>query len=331
MTVEPWLWLLAGFVLTLIGTGLARRYALRRQLLDHPDARRNHQTATARGGGIAILGTLLATAGMLAILHPAHTRTMVWMAASMLLVGGIGWWDDHRPLSAWLRLLVHLLAGLCLVAGGWGAGWPAWLLAAAVVLALVLINFWNFMDGIDGIAASQATVLALIIAAFCAGGWPAFFLALAGASSGFLAWNFPKARIFMGDVGSGLLGVTIAWGWAVATGATPLAGLLLLFPLAPFLVDPGLTLLLRIFRRERWWQAHSSHSYQIAARARGSHVPVTLAYLTVTGLGALLALVLKERGATFILPILGAWYIASAIMWRALRSPSKDRTDRSHA
>src|SRR5690606_19676282 len=132
-------WMLAGTVLGAVVTALARAYALRRRLIDLPGERRSHQAATPRGGGVSIVLVLLAGAGL-------------------LLVAGIGWLDGHRPLPAWPRLCVHALSAALLAAAAWSRGGDALDVSVAFASALVLVNVWNFMDGIDGIAAMQALV-----------------------------------------------------------------------------------------------------------------------------------------------------------------------------
>ena len=327
-----WAWGIAAMLATIIGTGLARRYALRKALLDQPGERRNHVVATPRGGGIAMLVVLLAATGFLALRYPADAVVMGLLALSMFLVGGIGWWDDHRPLSVRLRLGTHALASACLLAAGLLQGWPVWVSLLGALAALALINIWNFMDGIDGIAASQAMVVAVVIGLWTVAPWAPFSFALAGAALGFLCWNFPRARIFMGDVGSGILGIALAWGWMALAAQDGRLAWLLLFPLGPFLTDAGLTLARRILRGERWWQAHSSHSYQLLARRLGAHVPVTTGYFAVSVIGAGIAFGCRQAQVTtaFILPALLAWYMALVIIWRAVRSPAAmDKVDRS--
>ena len=116
------LWLSTGLVLGFAATWLARRYALRRQLIDQPGARRSHQEATPRGGGIAIVLVLLVALVALAAQSPARIRELALAGAGLVLVAGIGWIDDHRPLSATLRLCVHVLAAGLLCTARWLAG-----------------------------------------------------------------------------------------------------------------------------------------------------------------------------------------------------------------
>ncbi|HZW17552.1 MAG TPA: glycosyltransferase family 4 protein [Luteimonas sp.] len=314
-------WLALLFVASLAGTVAARRYAIRRDLLDHPGERRSHVVATPRGGGIGIVVAMLGALGLLAWWNPAQALPMALAATGLLLVSGIGWIDDHRPLTPWSRLAVHAVASVLLAAVAYGAGgqWVCVLLAFA--LCMVLVNIWNFMDGIDGIAALQALVVAAAIALLAndaAARWIA--LALAAACFGFLPLNLPRARIFLGDVGSGALGYLLALAMVlVATGGgqatSPAAWVLLLLPPSAFFLDASLTLLVRMLRGERWWTPHVGHLYQRAAREVGRHWPVTLAYAAWAMVAGGLAFAIRDRPETFIMCSGIAWYLGGGILW----------------
>jgi UDP-N-acetylmuramyl pentapeptide phosphotransferase/UDP-N-acetylglucosamine-1-phosphate transferase len=310
-------WAVSCFAIALAGTWLARRYALRAALLDHPGERRSHAVATPRGGGIAIVAAVAPMLVALCLSGAATRAVFAPVAAGWLLVAGVGWLDDHRPLPPAPRLVVHAAAAALLAwalhAGGAGPG----VAAAGFVLALALVNVWNFMDGIDGLAASQALVAAAAYALF-AGGGPVLWLgtALAAACAGFLPFNLPRARIFLGDVGSGALGYLLAVLAALCLPATGWAGAsLLALPLLAFGVDASLTLGRRILRGERWWEPHVQHAYQSQARRRG-HGPVTAGYLGVAFAASALMLSAKDSSpaammsATAIAAALacGAWW-----------------------
>jgi len=285
---------LAGLV-GLIGTWAMRAYALRRDLLDHPNARSSHVVPTPRGGGIAIVaGFCLATTAW-ALGSDGERAALLWLAIvpPALLVAVVGFVDDHRPLSARARLIAHF------VAAAWTVGlfgglpslpWPSGALpvglaggALAVIATVWCLNLYNFMDGIDGIAASEAVFVTLAAAVLGGAAAPAFvpLLALAAAAAGFLAFNWPPARIFMGDAGSGFLGLVLASLLLSlhVSGHLPIgAGLILL---GTFLADATVTLLVRLLRGERLHEAHRSHAYQRATRRFGGHRPVTLAVLAI--------------------------------------------------
>jgi UDP-N-acetylmuramyl pentapeptide phosphotransferase/UDP-N-acetylglucosamine-1-phosphate transferase len=312
-------WLTLHFAIGLLGTCAARRYALRAALIDQPGERRSHHTATPRGGGVSIVVAMLVAASWLAFLHPQQVAWLAGFAVGLVLVAAAGAVDDHRPLSPWLRLAVHALASGALACGYFIAFGD--LLAASVTFALAigLTNVWNFMDGIDGLAASQAALVAAALAMFMAGPPQWLALALCAACVGFLPWNFPRARIFLGDVGSGSLGFGVATLCGLAVAARSPGWPLLLLPLSAFLVDAALTLAGRMLRGERWWTPHVMHAYQIWAKRWGRHVPVTLAYAAWTVTGAALWWFFSGHSIAVITLLLTGWYTISAFAWRGLR------------
>lgn len=286
-------------------TGWLRRYALKRSLMDIPNARSSHSMPTPRGGGVAIVGSFLAVSTVLAALGPGVGRDFVSLAGAGALVATLGFMDDHGHIAARWRLLGHFSAGLwalCWLGGmpdlvlPWGTLEAGWLLGAVGLLYLVwMLNLYNFMDGIDGIASVQALTCCLgVCVAYALGGQGELIglpLLLAAAVAGFLLWNFPRAKIFMGDAGSGFLGITLAvlslqgahrdpqwlWVWLIMMGV--------------FIVDASFTLIRRLLRGDKVYEAHRSHGYQFASRHFGSHLPVTLA-VALINLGWLLPIVL---------------------------------------
>jgi Fuc2NAc and GlcNAc transferase len=281
----------AAFAVGAIATGLMRRYALRRNLLDVPNLRSSHESPTPRGGGVAIVIAFFAAALLLVFLGLMEARIF-----AALLIGGsaialVGYLDDRRHLRVRVRLGVHLASALfaVIMLGGipesalarWGLHgfWIGGVLA--VLLIVWTTNLFNFMDGIDGIAGSEAVFLgsAGALLNWSHGGEPgltATMLCLAAASLGFLRWNWPPARIFMGDVGSGFLGFTLAVLGLAANqlGTIPFEawGILGGF----FFVDATVTLLRRVARGDQWFEAHRMHAYQRLARRWQAHLPVTL-------------------------------------------------------
>jgi Fuc2NAc and GlcNAc transferase len=268
--------LVAVFVLSWGLTGAVRRYALQRDLLDHPNARSSHEVPTPRGGGLAIVAAF--SIGLFVLVTRDWTDAgLVWvLLPPALMVAAVGFLDDHGHVRRTYRLLIHL------VAAGWCAwwllpDWPPWALVLVTPGLAWFVNLYNFMDGIDGIAASEAIFLAGATAALgLLSGMLALAIVgsvLAAASAGFLVWNRPPARIFLGDVGSGFLGLTIG---AVLLGAAADTGNPWPWLLLPsiFVVDASVTLVKRVLRGERFYEAHRSHAYQIAAR-RWGHSKVT--------------------------------------------------------
>ncbi len=271
-------------------THAARRYALRRDLLDHPGQRRSHSMPTPRGGGIGIAVVCALGAIWLAWTNPASRAPLLAFAGGTALIAGIGALDDHRPQPVRLRLLVHAFAAALYVLAllGWpiaASDWGTWLLAT--ILLIGLVNIWNFMDGIDGLAASQALLAAAALAVVGSGDWRLLAVLLAGAAAGFLPFNAPRARIFLGDVGSGALGFALGALLLAAVAQQRLhwSGALLL--ISAFGLDAGLTLLKRVAQGRAWWRAHREHLYQWLVRRGRSHARVTLVYAGWTGLAAL--------------------------------------------
>lgn len=314
-------WFVLFAVIGAAGTWLARAYALQRRLLDQPGERRSHRVATPRGGGIAIVLALSIAIAAMVVRQPREVVLLVCAGFGLLLVAGIGWVDDHRPLSPWSRLAVHTVAAGWLAVGFYLSGRGGDIAIAVFLLSLVLVNIWNFMDGIDGLAATQAALVSAVFA-FVAGSSLAIHLGLAliAALSGFLPFNFPRAKIFLGDVGSGALGFALALMAGLSMDAVPVAAWPLLFlPLSAFLLDAGLTLLSRIVRRERWWRPHVEHAYQCWARQADSHVPVTAGYAAWT-LSAGLAMVwLRGVDPIGIAMAVLVWSVLGYGLWSWLR------------
>ncbi len=313
--LPPFGWLLC-LIAALAGSAWALRYARREQVLDHPEERSNHAMPTPRGGGIAMVAVMAGMLAWAAYAHDSRRLVLLAMLAGLALVGAVGWLDDHRPIPARTRLAVHVFAAVLVAVAMIASGWPAWIALLGFAAIPVLVNIWNFMDGIDGIAATQAMVwgfaLLLWTPAALAGG---IGLALAMACLGFLPFNFPRARVFMGDVGSGALGFLIAGSGLLLVREQGSAASGSLCVVAPFLVDAGLTLAKRIWRRECWWQAHSQHAYQRLARAWGSHATVTAIYLVLAASGAVLGWMLKFQEAMVTVSFITLWYIGLAALW----------------
>jgi Fuc2NAc and GlcNAc transferase len=299
-----------------------RRAALARGLLDVPNARSSHSVPTPRGGGLAIV--LAATGGFLALyaLHALPTRLLVALCGGGIAVAAVGFIDDRGALPARIRIAVHIAAAIWAVI--WLGGLPAlrtgssvmelgWTGDVLAVLGVVwTLNLFNFMDGIDGIAASEAIIVSagggsLMLSAGLPPQVPAAALVFAAACSGFLPWNWPRARIFMGDVGSGYLGYTIAVLAIAATGDSPVFAWVWLLLGGAFFVDATVTLARRILRGEQPHVAHRSHAYQWLARRWGSHRPVTLAVIAVNMLWLLPSAWLAANYPPFAL-----WILAGA-------------------
>lgn len=283
------------FVFSWFMTWGLRRYALRFSLLDIPNHRSSHVIPVPRGAGLAIVLSFLIGLAFLnysGLLAASLTNMFV---ISGLLVALFGFLDDLYTVSARNRIVVHFIAAA--FALYWLGGMPAvtvfgWIFSPGIminVLAAVylvwLLNLYNFMDGIDGLAGVEALTVCLggALLYWFAGNFALMILPLILAASvaGFLYWNMPPARIFMGDVGSGFLGIILGvlsiqaagfqapffWSWLILLGV--------------FIVDATLTLLRRVFFREGVFEAHRNHAYQYASRHFNSHLRVTLAVLAL--------------------------------------------------
>ncbi|UVJ42784.1 glycosyltransferase family 4 protein [Pseudomonas sp. LS1212] len=285
-------WLVPCVILmSLLMTAVLRRYALAKSMLDIPNARSSHVVPTPRGGGVAIVLAFLASIAVLGYSARIDSAALIALAGSGGIVALIGFMDDHGHIAARWRLLGHF--GAAAWALFWLGGFPAvdvagysvdlgWLGAILAAFYLVwLLNLYNFMDGIDGIASVEAICACLGICLIC---WGAGFeqlilppLLLAMAVAGFLFWNFPPARIFMGDAGSGFLGIVLGVLSLQAAWASTQLFWCWLILLGVFIVDATYTLLRRLARGEKVYEAHRSHAYQFASRRHGKHLPVTLA------------------------------------------------------
>ncbi|MBS0579571.1 MAG: glycosyltransferase family 4 protein [Proteobacteria bacterium] len=278
-------------------TYLMRRFALAHGILDLPNARSSHTTATPRGGGLAIVATTTLALLVLAVLGIVPLNLCMALLVGGVAVAAVGFLDDRRRLAPRWRLAVHTFAAMWAVA--WVGGLDAvqvgqsvvhlgWVGKALAVLGVVwVVNLFNFMDGIDGLAAGEALFVACAGALLAAGagssGVAAAAWVFAWACAGFLVWNWPPARIFLGDVGSGYLGYVVIV-LALAESTTRPTAIWEWFILGSlFFVDSTLTLLRRLFRGERVYEAHRQHAYQRLSRRWGSHLRVTC---LVLGIGA---------------------------------------------
>ncbi len=285
------------FALTCVLTNGFRRYALKKGVIDIPNARSSHSIPTPRGGGISIVVGYLALLSFLWF----QQKIAFEVAASIFIGGGlvalIGFWDDHRHINPKWRFLAHVTAALAslLLIGQFpqislgnlsiDMGWLA--LPFLTVSLVWLLNLFNFMDGIDGIAGVEAISIAggAAVILFLNGvddfSWMLFSLVCC--VSGFLVWNWPPARIFMGDACSGFLGFLLGLLAIISSASYPesinLWSWVILFGV--FIVDATWTLIRRIIGGKKWYEAHRSHAYQILSRRYGSHKKITVGVLLI--------------------------------------------------
>lgn len=279
------------FLATYLLTGYFRYYALKNRLMDIPNERSSHEVPTPRGGGVAIALVLTVFFTALSFVEPDIQQSLlaiIFACAGICLVGLV---DDHRHVSARWRLLVHF-SGISLALVMMGGVPPievydvsveaGFIGSVLIVTGLVwLLNLFNFMDGIDGIA-SVETITSGLALAFLS--WmvvpdsmiwvPPLFMACS--VLGFLIWNFPPAKIFMGDAGSGFIGALLGLLAVHAAWESPVLLWCWVIMLAVFVVDASVTLARRLIALEPVYKPHRSHAYQNASRLYRSHLPVTL-------------------------------------------------------
>lgn len=274
-------------------TAILRHYTLTKNLLDVPNDRSSHSTPTPRGGGVAIVIVFLIGLSCLWAMSLLDDKAFVAFMVAGLWVAIIGFIDDHNHIAAGWRLMAHFCAAGWLLF--WLGGLPPLIMSgteidlgwAGHLLALVclvwLLNLYNFMDGIDGIAGIEAVTVCLGGAVLyglsdASGSEWQLPLVLMAAVIGFLFWNFPRARIFMGDAGSGFIGLVLGGFTIQVAWVAPELFWSWLILLAAFIVDATITLLRRIVRGDKFYQAHRNHAYQHASRKIGAHLPVSLAF-----------------------------------------------------
>lgn len=311
------------------GTGLMRRWLLARQILDQPNARSSHHIPVPRGGGMAVI---FAITVMLLLLgpHDIIAGEFGLILGVSLVLAGISFWDDLRGLPVWVRLLSHaaaVVAGvLVLPQSGVFQGWLPLSLDRIVVglLWVWFINLYNFMDGIDGLAALETLAISfglVIVSVLASKSVDLRSVIIAGAAVGFLIWNFPPAKIFLGDVGSVALGYLLGYLLLMlaSQGAWAAAVILPMY----YVVDATITLLQRGLRGEKIWQAHREHAYQKAVIQGSSHGAVigqiTLCNIFLVVLAGLTVITSPRVDIVLV----GFAFGLSVILWRHLSRQRK--------
>lgn len=265
-------------------TGLVLRMLTRKRILDLPNARSSHDAPKPRGGGLAVVPVIL-----LSWLGAAFWFDVLSSNLALVLIGAMGlalisWRDDLKNLAALPRILAHTVAvGVCLYGARdmgpvfQGLLPPLWDRLLAGLIWLWFINAFNFMDGIDGISGVESGAIGIglfltgvVLTGLSPGVLPP--LLLAAASAGFLVWNWPPSKLFLGDVGSVPLGFLLGWlllAWAAQGYWAPA-----ILP-AYYFADATITLARRALRGAKIWHAHREHFYQRAILGGASHGQVT--------------------------------------------------------
>lgn len=317
---------IAAALVTWAITGFVRSHAVRNAMLDIPNQRSSHSAPTPRGGGAAIAGVILCTVAVAAIAGYLPVRLAIALFGGGALVAVIGWLDDRHNVNAAWRAIAHFCAA------GWAIFWLGGIEyirfghlgviagplgnAVAVLAIAWMTNLYNFMDGIDGLAATETICVGAVggVVLFLGGaaGLAIVSIALAGAGTGFLVWNRTPARIFMGDVGSGFLGFTFATVALAAHKTAMIPAIVWVLLLLVFIGDSTVTLFRRVLHGEPWHVAHRLHAYQRLAQSGFSHPQVVARVLALNLLLAAAAVVVFLRPSMAWPMLLSGLVIAAA-------------------
>lgn len=301
----------AAVLFFLLRTGLAWRLAT-----DVPNDRSLHARPTPRVGGWGV--------SPVAGIAIAVAAPRLWpVAVAALCLALISQIDDRRGLPARVRFAAHVAAA-CAVLAVYGAALPLWAFAMLAVSLVWLVNLYNFMDGADGLAGGMALfgfagyAIAALVARHASLELAWACAAVAGAAAGFLGFNFHPARVFLGDAGSIPLGFLAGalglWGWLAEVW--PMWFPAMVF--APFIADASVTLVRRLVRGERFWQAHREHYYQRMVRSGLGHRRTALYWYAVMGAGIMLALAGLRLPFGWQWAVAVAWFIVLALFGVAI-------------
>lgn len=259
-------------VVTAVLTSLYRRYLLKNSLLDKPNARSSHIIPTPRGGGVVFMAVGIVYALIYGVVN--EQSLYIHLSGLLATLTFLGFMDDRLNLSAKSRLLIQMVIiglGLYLLLPTgftlFDGFLPQWLLYGLLFFGLVwYVNLYNFMDGIDGISGLQTLAILTGLSLFYFYHTP-ILLIFAAVTLGFLVWNFPPAKIFMGDSGSVPLGFLTGFLLVLFAGQNQQDLIIALILPLYYIMDATITLLKRIVRREKIWEAHRSHFYQMVTNA----------------------------------------------------------------
>lgn len=334
IVITDWWEPVAALLIAGIGAGFTLWYSRHAGLVDMPNQRSSHTVPTPKGGGVALVAAVLAVMALVVSESaPAGAPVYALISAAALALAVVGWLDDRSHVAVPQRFLVHLLAGVALgvfvnlihpLPGVLNLLWIGWW----IFWTIASINIVNFMDGIDGMMATQGLIYGVFLFALLSPNsvGARYGLILGAACLGFLLWNWAPAKIFMGDVGSGPLGFLFVVGGAMALQIEPAA--LVFLPLFPLYLDALITLLSRARKRERLTDAHRQHLYQRIANGGAGHAKVSLAYAVAAAIGAVVAVGIRgysPLGMTVgILAYIGV--ISSTWVWTDASVRLRDRS-----
>jgi len=298
-------------------------------ILDKPNERSLHVVAKPRSGGIAICIVLLITFSMVVILLDVENY-LFYFLIGLVLLSFISYCDDKYSVSQSWRLFVHFIAAILLIVGGLGYSGDLYiheqisLKGVAFNFSIILfivwsINLYNFMDGIDGLAGGMGVIGFACFA--CLGWWSGndlfgFMAAIiAAANLGFLTHNFPPAKLFMGDVGSISMGYLVAFFslWGIGLDLFSWWTPVLIF--SPFFVDSTFTLIVRLLRREKFWEAHKSHCYQRVVQSGWGHKKTVVYEYILMASAALSSIAMNYfNSPSFTMFLVSLWVITFTVI-----------------
>jgi Fuc2NAc and GlcNAc transferase len=296
INTETIIFLISCLTLSIFLTFALRRIAIAKDIMDIPNDRSSHSVATPRGGGLSFVITFCFALIVLVFMNSIQWNNAMYILMAGGLVATVGFIDDRGHINASLRLLFHFTGAVLVVYAGNGLpnlsvfghvlNFSDWGWLIAVLGCVWMLNIYNFMDGIDGLASIEAVsstmIMGLILlVVFNQPSLALLHFSLTASVLGFLLFNFPPAKIFMGDAGSGFLGIitfallllsariseTLFWSWLIILGI--------------FIVDATYTLTRRLISGEKPHHAHRSHAYQFAARKYDSHRKVSITVLLI--------------------------------------------------
>ena len=345
-----WATIAISFAATLVGTLALRRWLIAASMMDIPNERSSHATPVPRGGGVVFVVAILAVIAI-SVVRGALPASDLAAAAGILAVAAIGFLDDRRSVGAAPRLAVHMTGSAAAIwaatqglradgalsippdAAGIAAYWPVGIVLVLALASAWCVNLVNFMDGIDGMAAfggalvlASAAGIALLSQSSAPTGLAAATLAIAAAVAGFGLVNMSRWRIFMGDAGSGALGLAIAWSLASLAAQDALDPLAAIALPAVLVADATTTLAVRVVRGEHPARAHRTHAYQRLVRSGWTHRSVTAVFAAAQLVLATPVAWHAQRGGADALPSVVALYavlVGLALLLGAGREPAE--------
>ncbi|MEQ8612632.1 MAG: glycosyltransferase family 4 protein [Gammaproteobacteria bacterium] len=296
MSIILLLFVISTLVLAAVITRLVRQYSITNQVVDIPNERSSHSEATPRGGGLSIAVVALLSILFAYLFNWLAFNEFIALIAGLIAIAIVGWLDDHSDIRFYWRFVLYSSAAIwtiywigpldSIVVGSVAVGLPH--IAGIIITWLGIVwltNLYNFMDGTDGIAAMQAILASLFGSAllFFQGeeGNALICLGVVCASIGFLVWNWPPAKIFMGDIGSCVLGFFFATISVITDKSGMMPVSLWCMLLSIFICDATFTLIKRICVGEKWYEAHRSHAYQLLVQMGMSHKMLLLNFILV--------------------------------------------------